>query len=83
VASIVAVSEEAAGSSRAAATGGIRRVGTAMWPDVLLPNGATRATALHAVEVKVVGKPYEGEPHVRFDLAGGGNQNRWVPGATP
>jgi len=25
--------------------------------------------------VKVVGKPYEGEPHVRFDVAGGGNQD--------
>jgi len=24
--------------------------------------------------VKVVGKPYEGKPHVRFEAAGGGNQ---------
>src|SRR5919106_6122271 len=24
-------------------------------------------------EVKVVGKPYEGKPHVRFEVAGGGN----------
>ncbi len=23
--------------------------------------------------VKVVGKPYEGEPHVRFEVAGAGN----------
>ena len=28
-----------------------------------------------ASTVKVVGKPYEGEPHVRFDVAGGGNQD--------
>ena len=26
--------------------------------------------------MKVVGKPYEEEPHVRFDVAGGGNQDR-------
>ncbi len=26
-------------------------------------------------EVKVVGKPYEGKPHVRFDVAGDGNQD--------
>jgi hypothetical protein len=26
-------------------------------------------------EVKVVGKPYEGKPHVRFEVAGGGNQD--------
>ena len=25
-------------------------------------------------ETNVVGKPYEGKPHVRFDVAGGGNQ---------
>ena len=25
--------------------------------------------------MKVVGKPYEGEPHVRFDVAGSGNQD--------
>ena len=26
-------------------------------------------------KVKVVGKPYEGKPHVRFEVAGGGNQD--------
>jgi len=25
----------------------------------------------------VVGKPYEGEPHVRFEVAGDGNRNEW------
>lgn len=25
---------------------------------------------------KVVGKPYEGKPHVRFDVAGAGNGSR-------
>jgi hypothetical protein len=24
---------------------------------------------------KAVGEPYEGQPHVRFDVAGGGNQD--------
>ncbi len=34
---------------------------------------------------KGVGKPCEGEPHARFDAAGGGNQGgkQSAPGATP
>jgi hypothetical protein len=28
---------------------------------------------LERARKKVVGKPYEGEPHVRFDVAGAGN----------
>ena len=35
-------------------------------------------------EVKVVGKPYEEKPHVRFDVAGGGNQDMvWMIEALP
>lgn len=36
--------------------------------------------------MKAVGKPYEGEPHVRFDVAGGGDQVFGMtddPGASP
>ena len=31
---------------------------------------------LECLRKKVVGKPYEGEPHVRFEVAGDGNQDR-------
>jgi group II intron reverse transcriptase/maturase len=34
-------------------------------------------------EENVVGKPYEGEPHVRLDVAGGGDQDPGAPGASP
>ena len=32
--------------------------------------------ALECREEKVVGKPYEGKPHVRFDVAGDGDQDK-------
>ena len=32
--------------------------------------------ALNAPGRKIIGKPYEGEPHVRFDVAGNGNPDR-------
>ena len=32
--------------------------------------------SLERFQLKVVGKPYEGEPHVRFEVAGNGNQDR-------
>ena len=31
---------------------------------------------LERVRTKVVGKPYEGEPHVRFEVAGNGDQDK-------
>jgi hypothetical protein len=32
---------------------------------------------------KVVGEPDEGKPHVRFEVAGNGNQDHTAPGAIP
>jgi hypothetical protein len=42
---------------------------------VLLSTGARSEYSLACHMVKVVGKPYEGKPHVRFEEAGGGNQD--------
>ncbi len=36
----------------------------------------TAGVVLESSREKVVGKPYEGEPHVRFEVAGDGNQDR-------
>jgi len=44
-------------------------------PGLLLPPGTTWFSSLARRRVKVVGKPEEGKPHVRFDVAGSGNQH--------
>ena len=57
------------------------------WREVhVLPSTRTRTVgSLASRQMKVVGKPYEGEPHVRFDVAGGGDQDDLliVSGASP
>lgn len=44
------------------------------WPTVVGRNGPG-SSSLERFKLKVVGKPYEGEPHVRFEVAGDGNQD--------
>ena len=44
-----------------------------LWQTFCFVGGAV--VALHAAGAKVVGKPYEGKPHVRFEVAGGGDQD--------
>jgi len=39
-------------------------------------NAAYAAQALNAPGGTIIGKPYEGEPHVRFEVAGNGNPDR-------
>ena len=40
---------------------------------------AKRKSSLECRRKKVVGEPYEGKPHVRFEVAGDGNQDMvWV-----
>jgi len=42
------------------------------------------AQGLESRRRKVVGEPYEGKPHVRFEVAGGGNQDMvWIIEALP
>ena len=36
---------------------------------------------LECYRKKTVSKPCAGEPHARFDVAGDGNQNIFIPGA--
>ena len=39
---------------------------------------------LECLKKKAVGEPYEGKPHVRFEVAGGGNRDMvWVIEALP
>ena len=42
---------------------------------ILLLNRKMRFKTLKAAGRKVVGEPYEGKPHVRFEVAGDGNQD--------
>ena len=82
LASAVAVLEEAAGRTRSAAPGRRLRSGSggAAWPTSIPRDDGVSSLARR--RVNVVGKPYEGIPHVRFDVAGSGDQHP-VPGATP
>jgi hypothetical protein len=53
---------------------GLRRgFGGVDWRASTQQAGVTSSRACR--EVKVVGKPYEGQPHERFEVAGGGNQD--------
>ena len=53
---------------------GMRRgFGGVDWSASTPQDGVTYRLACR--EVKVVGQPYEGKPHVRFEVAGGGNQD--------
>jgi hypothetical protein len=54
------------------------------WEEVQLRTSIPRDDVVNGLarrRVNVVGKPYEGIPHVRFDVAGSGNQPSG-PGAT-
>ena len=67
--------------------GGQGVIGRLFRPESVAGRGRERATrdlACHGK--KVVGKPCEGKPHARFEVAGGGNQGgerHPAPGATP
>ena len=54
-----------------------------VWIDVLLSSRTGVVNSLACRQMKVVGKPYEGEPHVRFDVAGGGDQAGFEPSQAP
>src|SRR2546425_9614604 len=75
MASAVAFPEEAPGPTRSAGVGCVCGVGAAERPRLLLSSRTTKVSSLACRKVKVVGKPYEGIPHVRFDVAGSGNQH--------
>jgi len=44
-----------------------------MWP----ADKSEKVRPLERSKVKVVGEPYEGKPHVRFEVAGDGNQDKY------
>ena len=46
----------------------------AEWSTSIIQEYAEQAS--NAPGGKIIGKPYEGEPHVRFDVAGNGNPGR-------
>jgi len=50
-----------------------------MWQVVKSPSNR----CLEYSKKKVVGEPDEGKPHVRFEVAGNGNQDRKTLGAIP
>lgn len=67
--------------------GGQGTIDRSFWPESVAGRcrePATRDPACYGK--KVVGKPCEGKPHARFEVAGGGNQGgerHPAPGATP
>ena len=50
-----------------------------MWPG----NKGEEVRPLERSKLKVVGEPYEGKPHVRFEVAGDGNRDVAILGAIP
>ena len=56
-------------------------VASTVWIDVLLCSRTGVVNSLAYRQTKVVGKPYE--PHVRFDVAGGGDQAGFEPSQAP